>query len=274
MYDERFDETNEAKALSEHLGISHHIRHLTAEQCFSAFPKIQYHMDEPQSNPSSVPLYFLAQLASEQVSVVLSGEGADEIFGGYAWYDESPLMRKYKRLPGSLRRVAASVAEALPYFKGRELIIRSSGVPENYFVGQAYIFSDKEVLRILKPKYQKGLSVKELTAPIYARAQGLCELEKKQYLDIHLWCSGDILLKADKMCMAHSLEVRGTLFGRLIFEAGATLPPLTSWTEPTQKPFSAQRLIKLCPTHGQPDRKRDSPSLSASGLPRTNSTVS
>ena len=90
---EKFDETSEAKELSERLGVKNYLRHITADECFDAFPTIQYHMDEPQSNPSSVPLYFLSQLAAEHVTVVLSGEGADEIYAGYEWYDETPLTR-------------------------------------------------------------------------------------------------------------------------------------------------------------------------------------
>ena len=86
---DNFDESGEARELSKLLGVENFTRMLTAEQCFEAFPKIQYHMDEPQSNPSSVPLYFLAQLAHEHVTVVLSGEGADEIYAGYEWYDEN-----------------------------------------------------------------------------------------------------------------------------------------------------------------------------------------
>ena len=110
----KFDETGEAKALSEKLGIRNYLRHLTAEECLDAFGAIQYHMDEPQSNPSSVPLYFLAKLAKEHVTVVLSGEGADEIYAGYEWYADSPLMQKYKKLPASLRRMAAGITRDFP----------------------------------------------------------------------------------------------------------------------------------------------------------------
>lgn len=98
----KIDESGEARELSRRLGVENYTRILTADECFDAFPAIQYHMDEPQSNPSSVPLYFLARLAREHVTVVLSGEGADEIYAGYEWYDEVPMMRKYKKLPAPL----------------------------------------------------------------------------------------------------------------------------------------------------------------------------
>lgn len=222
--EKKFDETSEAKELSERLGVANFLRRLTPDECFEAFPTIQYHMDEPQSNPSSVPLYFLAKLASERVTVVLSGEGADEIYAGYEWYDESPLMRKYKRVPAPLRRAAASVSSALPYFKGHDFLIRGSGEPENYFIGQAMVFPEKEAVALLRGKYKNGPSVRDLTQPIYDRAKGLSELEKKQYLDLHLWLPGDILLKADKMSMAHSLELRVPYLDRVVMEEAQTIP--------------------------------------------------
>ncbi len=221
---EKFDETGEAKALSEILGITHLWRHLTAEECIDSFGTIQYHMDEPQSNPSSVPLYFLAKLAAEHVTVVLSGEGADEIYAGYEWYTDTAMMAKYKKIPAPIRRLAGNVAAGLPYFKGHDFLIKGTGIPEKYFIGQALVFPEQEALDILTPKYKKGLSVGELTAPIYDRVKDLPEAEKKQYLDMHLWLPGDILLKADKMSMAHSLELRVPYLDKVVMEEAAPLP--------------------------------------------------
>ncbi len=223
--EKKFDETGEAKELSEILGINHFMEHLDADECFKAFPKIQYHMDEPQSNPSSVPLYFLAKLASEHVTVVLSGEGADEIYAGYEWYDETSLMRKYKKIvPSPLRRFAAKCARKMPYFKGHDFILRASGVPEDYFIGQALVFSDSEAVDILNDKYKNGKSVRELTDAVYSRCKNLSEVEKKQYLDLNLWLPGDILLKADKMSMAHSLELRVPYLDREVMAEAARIP--------------------------------------------------
>ncbi len=220
---DKFNETNYAKELSDILGIENYCKMLTADECFDAFSDIQYHMDEPQSNPSSVPLYFLAKLASEQVTVVLSGEGADEIFAGYEWYDETPMMRKYKKLPGFLRRAAAKVAKGLPYFKGHDFIIKGSGVPEDYFIGQALVFPEKEAVAVLQDKYRGGRAVKDITAEVYKRVKGKDELTKKQYLDLKLWMPGDILLKADKMSMAHSLELRVPFLDRKVMEMAQTI---------------------------------------------------
>ncbi|MBQ8509257.1 MAG: asparagine synthase (glutamine-hydrolyzing) [Clostridia bacterium] len=220
----KFNETNYAKELSDRLGIENYRKLITADECFDAFADIQYHMDEPQSNPSSVPLYFLAKLAREQVTVVLSGEGADEIYAGYEWYDETPMMQKYKKIPQPLRIAAAGVAKRLPYFKGHDFIIKSSGRPEDYFIGQAMVWAEKDALRVLKPAFRCGPSTKEVTAPIYARVKDKSELDKKQYLDLNLWLPGDILLKADKMSMASSLELRVPFLDRVVMEQAQALP--------------------------------------------------
>lgn len=220
----KFDETSEAQELSKRLRVQNWREMLEGEQCLAAFADIQYHMDEPQSNPSSVPLYFLARLARQHVTVVLSGEGADEIYGGYEWYDEAGIMKKYKKLPGFLRRGAAGIASRLPYFRGREFLIKGSGRPEDWFIGQALVFPEGEAYDILRPAYRVGPAAREVAAPIYDRAQGLSELEKKQYLDLNLWLPGDILLKADKMSMAHSIELRVPYLDRMVMEEAATYP--------------------------------------------------
>ena len=230
----KFDETGEAAELSRLLSIKNWREMLTKEQCLDAFADIQYHMDEPQSNPSSVPLYFLAQLARRHVTVVLSGEGADEIYAGYEWYDETPGMRKYKKIPAPIRRGASSIASHLPYFKGHDFIIKGSGRPEDWFIGQALVFPENEACDILKPKYRVGPTAREVAAPIYKRASGLSELEKKQYLDLNLWLPGDILLKADKMSMAHSLELRVPYLDKYVMEEAATYPAKYKITDRTK----------------------------------------
>lgn len=221
---DKFNETNLAGELSQKLGIQNYREMLSKEQCLDAFADIQYHMDEPQSNPSSVPLYFLCELARRHVTVVLSGEGADEIYAGYEWYADTPGMQKYKRLPAGLRHLASDVSQRLPYFKGHDFIIKGSGRPEDWFIGQALVFPEKEACDILKPKYRVGPTAREVAAPLYDRVRDLPELEKKQYLDLNLWLPGDILLKADKMSMAHSIELRVPYLDRLVMEEAAAYP--------------------------------------------------
>ncbi len=221
---DKFNETDYAKELSDKLGIENYRKLITSDECFDNLSDIEYYMDEPQSNPSCLPLYFLARLAREHVTVVLSGEGADEIYAGYEWYDEAGMMKKYKRLPKFIRVFAAWIAKKLPYFKGHDFIIKSSGNPEDYFIGQAMVWDEKDALSVLTPEYRIGPSVKEVTAPIYARVKGKSELDKKQYLDLNLWLPGDILLKADKMSMASSLELRVPFLDKKVMEQAQALP--------------------------------------------------
>ena len=220
----KFNETNYAAELSEKLGITNIRKLITADECFDAFSDIQYHMDEPQSNPSSVPLWFLAKHAREHVTVVLSGEGADELFAGYEWYGDTPAMEKFKKTPLGVRRAAASVAKHLPYFKGKNFLLKCSERPEDYFLGQALVFPEAEAAAVVKPRYSHGPHPHEMAAKYYARVKDADEVTKKQYLDMNMWLPGDILLKADKMCMAHSLELRVPFLDKEVMAFAGTVP--------------------------------------------------
>lgn len=223
--EDNFNESGLAKDLSDMLEIKNVQKLLTSEECFENLSAIMYHMDEPQSNPSCIPLYFLSKLAREHVTVVLSGEGADEIFGGYEWYDDDDRLKKYKKLPSFIRKPLAITAKKLPYFKGRTTIIRGGSKVEDYFIGQAFIFEEKEANSILKPNYKTAPSIKNITKPIYDKVSHMDDLTKKQYLDLKLWLAGDILLKADKMSMAHSLELRVPFLDVEVMKVGETIPP-------------------------------------------------
>ncbi len=220
-----FDETAYARELSDLLGIKNYTKIITPEECFDAFSDIQYHMDEPQSNPSSVPLYFLAKLAREHVTVVLSGEGADELFAGYDWYNDTKEVRAFKkRVPAPLRRLLAHMVKLLPPFKGRSFLLRASGIPEYYFMGEALVFSPKEAPSYLAPDCRGGKRADAIVADAYAEVKNKDELTKKQHLDMHLWLPGDILLKADKMSMAHSLELRVPFLDKHVMELAQSIP--------------------------------------------------
>lgn len=207
-YEDIFNETNLAEDLSGKLNIENHKTLISADECFDILPTIQYHMDEPHSNLSSLPLYFLAQLASKHVTVVLSGEGADEIFGGYAWYETSPAMRKYKRIPFAIRRSLSIISNKLPKNRITTFLFNGGQRVEEQFIGQAKVFTETDALNVLKDGYKNGPSIKSITTKIYDKVHSKDDVTKMQYLDLKLWLPGDILLKADKMSMAHSLELR------------------------------------------------------------------
>ena len=226
--DPLFNETVYAADLSEQLGLENIAEMLDPAECFAAFSDIQYHMDQPQANPSCVPLWFLSKLAKQHVTVVLSGEGADELFGGYHLYADTPAMIRYKKwVPAFLRRGLGHLAKDLPPFKGRNFLLKSSGRPEDWFIGHADIFSPGEAARLLKPSYSGGQAPLEILQPLYQKlaAAGLDELSVKQLVDLHFWMQWDINVKADRMSAAHGLELRVPLLDANMMAIAAKLPP-------------------------------------------------
>ena len=220
---EGFDETGLAKDLCDILNIPNKQKNITPDEFFEALPHVQYHSDEPHANLSAVPLYYLSQLASEDVKVVLSGEGADELFGGYDWYIQSTASKLYKRLPISLRRAAASVFGKIPNRHIKTFFTSNAKTVEETYIGQAFIMGDDMADRITNEKYRSNMSYKDVTAPYYEKVKGCDDLTKKMYLDMNLWLPYDILLKADKMTMAHSLEARVPYLDREVWALAKTL---------------------------------------------------
>ncbi len=203
-----FNETDRAQVLSEKFGIKNTKKMINANEFFSALSKVQYYSDEPHANLSSVPLYFLSELAKKDVTVVLSGEGADELFGGYDTYNYKLSIRLYRKLPKVLRKMNARIVNKLPNFKGKHFIIRGSKDLEETYIGQARIFDSNELDGIVKNEFLEGPDSWTITKPYFDKVRGLDDITKMQYLDMFLWLPNDILLKADKMTMAHSLELR------------------------------------------------------------------
>ena len=220
----KFSEVDNAQELSKELGIENVSEVLDPEECFNKIDEIQYMMDEPHSNPSIVPLYFLAELARKHVTVVLSGEGADELFGGYEEYDESPSMSKYKKVPGFIRKPVGKIASTLPEVRGKHFLMKGGLPVEKTFIGQAHIFEEHESAAILKPEFLDAPSVADIVMPVYSKNPNEDDLTKKQLLDLNLWLVDDILLKADKMSMAHSIELRVPFLDREVMKVASKVP--------------------------------------------------
>lgn len=219
-----FSEIDNAKKLSNELGIENSNAILDPDLCFEKLEDIQYMMDEPHSDPSIVPLYFLAELASRDVKVIFSGEGADELFGGYDEYDSTVLMKKYKKLPHSVRKPLGILSKHLPEVRGKKFLIKGGLSPEEWFIGQARIFEEKAVSKILTSSYNNTPTVKEIVKPYYDQVKGEDDVTKMQYLDLNLWLVDDILLKADKMSMAHSIDVRMPFLDREVMKIASKVP--------------------------------------------------
>ena len=221
---EKYNEIDYAKALSEKIEIDNYSKLISTDEYWNILPTVQYHMDEPLADPSAVALYFVSKTAAEHVKVSLSGEGADEFFGGYNIYREPFSLRPLTRLPKPLRKFMGAVASAVPFkIKGKNYIIRGSKDVEERFIGNAFLFNEKDREKILKNPSGRYNHM-ELTKPYYDKVKHLDDTTKMQYIDIHFWLIGDILLKADKMSMANSLEVRVPFLDKEVFEVARHVP--------------------------------------------------
>lgn len=222
---EKYNEIGYAEKLSEKVGIDNYSKIISTDEYWDSLGKIQYHMDEPLADPSAVALYFVSKLASKHVKVALSGEGADEFFGGYNIYREPMDLQITKLIPKPLRKGIAAIMKALPFrFKGKNYLIRASMDLEDRFIGNAKMFSEKERERILKNPTGK-YNHKEITKPYYDFTKGQDDVTRMQFIDLNLWMVGDILLKADKMSMANSLEVRVPFLDKEVFEVARHIQP-------------------------------------------------
>jgi asparagine synthase (glutamine-hydrolysing) len=220
--DARYNEAENAKALAESLQLNHHIKIIDTDEYWNHLPRVQYYMDEPLADPAAAALYFVSREASNHVSAALSGEGADELFGGYNIYREPQSLGVYTWLPIWLRRWLAGLAEKLPFdIKGKNFIIRGGKTFEERFIGNANIFSAEERDNLLK---YKAPHPKDITRPYYAQVKHEDDITKMQFLDINLWMAGDILLKADKLSMAHSLQLRTPFLDREVFRTASRIP--------------------------------------------------
>lgn len=221
--DEKYNEIGWAKEFSKYIGKENISKVITPEEYWGNIAKIQYHMDEPLADPSAIALYFVCSKASEYVKVVLSGEGADEIFGGYNVYREPMAIPAYNAIPKCIRRGIGAVASKLPPKRGINFLVRRGKDLEERFIGNAYMFSEKERKALLKIK-TNAPDAAAITKPFYDKVKDKDAVTKMQYLDLHLWMTGDILLKADKMSMANSLELRVPFLDKEVMALAEKIP--------------------------------------------------
>lgn len=222
---DRYNEIHYAKEFADTIGVENISKVITPTEYWETFPTIQYHMDEPLADPAAIALYFVSKLASEHVKVVMSGEGADELFGGYRIYQEPLTLTAYDKLPFGVRRVISKICEHLPQKHGINYLVRRGKTIEERFIGNANIFSKKERDELLKSDVAKHApEPKILCDKFYDEVADKDTVTKMQYLDINMWLMGDILLKADKTSMANSLELRVPFLDKKVMELAQTIP--------------------------------------------------
>lgn len=222
--EEQYSELSYAKQFSDELGVENISNKISAADFFDAMPDIQYYMDEPLPNPSENPLFFLAQNAAKHVKVVLSGEGADELFGGYPNYlAEDHLDRYCRRVPRPVRRALGAVAGKLPSIKGRHFLMHGAMEPWERFSRADYVFENEDRQRYLKDPIT-GSTPQERSRRYFEHVDGLDGVTQLQYVDMQTWMAFDILLKADRMSMAHSLELRVPFLDKRVLETALKIP--------------------------------------------------
>mgnify|MGYP004629538963 FL=1 len=221
---EGFDETDLAHELSEELGIKNYRKKISPEDFFEALPSIMWHTDEPHANLSTVPLYFLSDLTRKHVKVALAGEGSDEMFGGYNEYNDPFLLRLYLHVPLFIRKGVRGLVRHLPHFPGRNTLVKY-GLPfDERYIGHGTFMEEWEANKILASDLRNNETIASIIDPVLEPVKKESELTKKMFVDFHFWLPQDILLKADKMSMAHSIELRTPLMDKDVFRYASVLP--------------------------------------------------
>ncbi|MDF2947074.1 MAG: asnB [Bacillales bacterium] len=252
---EGYSEVDVAKETAEKIGVENHEVFVSAEEFVNELPKIIWHMDDPLADPAAVPLYFVAKEAAKHVTVVLSGEGSDELFGGYNIYHEPFSLKYFDYVPSSAKGALKTLSKILPDgFKGKSFIQRGSTPIEDRYFGNAKIFNETEKQRLIR-LYNEELSYKEVTKPLYERIQNYDDVSKMQYIDMYTWLRGDILLKADKMTMAHSLELRVPFLDKEVFNIASKIPTNMKITNGTTKAILREAVRGIIPDHVLDRRK-------------------
>ena len=222
--EEKYSELPYAQDFSNVIGVPNIANKVSADEFFDAVPEIQYYMDEPLPNPSEIPLYFLAKNARRYVKVVLSGEGADELFGGYPMYLAGGHFDHYShKVPRSVRKVLGTVAKHCPNFKGKNFLVRGAMEPYQRFMRANYVFQSAERQKFLKRPIASKVP-EEYSKRYFDEVSNLDEPTQLQYVDMHTWMIYDILLKADRMSMANSLELRVPFLDKKMLELSTRIP--------------------------------------------------
>ncbi|MFD1706773.1 asparagine synthase (glutamine-hydrolyzing) [Siminovitchia sediminis] len=246
---EGFSEIDVAKETADRLGVENISYVISPEEYMKELPKIMWHADDPLADPACVPLYFVAREARKHVTVVLSGEGADELFGGYNIYREPQSLEMFNKIPQVGKALLRGLAKTLPEgVKGKSFIERGVTPLEQRYIGNAKMFEEEEKKELLN-HYHRDVHYLDVTKPLYAETKGYAPVERMQYIDIHTWMRGDILLKADRMTMAHSLELRVPFLDTKVFEVASTIPTSLKTAEGTTKYVLRKAAEGIVPDH-------------------------
>ncbi|MBP1943160.1 asparagine synthase (glutamine-hydrolyzing) [Bacillus luteolus] len=246
---EGFSEIDVAKETASMLGVDNFSYVISPEEYIAELPKVMWHMDDPLADPAAIPLYFVAREARKHVTVVLSGEGADELFGGYNIYREPQALEIFDTLPQTGKTLLRKIAHLLPEgVRGKSFIERGCTPMEKRYIGNAKMFTEDEK-ELLLTSYKEGLDFTQITAPFYQETAHYEPVNRMKYIDIHTWLRGDILLKADKMTMAHSLELRVPFLDKVVFDVAKKIGPEFKTANKTTKYILRKAVEGIVPDH-------------------------
>ncbi|AGP30548.1 asparagine synthase (glutamine-hydrolyzing) [Corynebacterium terpenotabidum] len=241
---EGYSEVDVAAESAAAIGVEHVVKVVSPEEFAAAVPKIIWYLDDPVADPALIPLYFVAAEARKHVKVVLSGEGADELFGGYTIYKEPLSLAPFDKVPSPVKKVLHKIGDALPDGqRGKSLLLRGTTPMEERYYGNARSFNYEQLERVLKiarPEWDH----REVTAPIYAQSRNFDPVARMQHLDLFTWMRGDILVKADKITMANSLELRVPFLDKVVFDVARTIPYDLKISHDTTK-YALRRAMEL-----------------------------
>ncbi|WP_067841557.1 asparagine synthase (glutamine-hydrolyzing) [Amphibacillus sediminis] len=246
---EGFSEIDVAQQTADALNVNNDAYVITPQEYIDNLPEIVWHMDDPLADPACVPLYFVARQASQEVKVVLSGEGADELFGGYNIYREPESIKIFNYIPDKLKKLLNQLAQVIPEgMKGKSYLERGTTPLALRYIGNAKMFEAEE-LKKLYLRYDEQTSYQQVTAPLYQEIESYDPVNKMQYIDIHTWLRGDILLKADRMTMAHSLELRVPFLDKEVFDVAQDIPVDLKIAQGTTKQILREAAKGIVPEH-------------------------
>ncbi len=249
----KFDEITYAKDLSDKLNIKNYSKKISMDEYIEVFPKIQYYMDQPLADPSAIALYFVSEIASKKVKVVLSGEGADELFAGYNSYQQELSMHWYMRIPYFIRHGIASVAGLFPDAKGFNFLYRRGQKLENYNIGLGRVFWDKEANHIVKLKDQ--VKTKDIVKNVYKDYENNSTLVQRQAIDFYYWLVNDFLHAVDRNTMMFGLEARTPFLDKKVYDVARKLPDYAKISKTTTKVALRKAAQKVIPTEAYKKKK-------------------
>ena len=251
--DPKYNEINYAKDLTDKLGVQNISKKMTQEEYIKNFPKLMYHMDEPLADPSIIALHSISELASHHVKVITSGEGADELFGGYNTYQEEVNQSWYMKIPFPLRRLASLIAGIFPEVRGFNFIFRRGKHLKDYNIGLGRVFRDEEAMKIVKPKNQ--IHTKDIVKPFYEEYKNNSTMVQRQVIDFYFWLVRDFLHAVDRSGSMFGIEARTPFLDEKVYNIARKLPVSSKINKETTKIALRKAAEKVIPNESYKKKK-------------------